>query len=105
MSFLALQAVTPDVNLTLIAPELIVGLAAVVVMLVDAFSRSEQRTITAVLSLAALMAAGAADVWLWISWHGPSEAFNGMIVLDTLRLSFTLIFLFVSALTVLISTI
>ena len=34
--FPALQAVTPDVNLSLIMPELIVGLAAVVVMVIGA---------------------------------------------------------------------
>ncbi len=41
---------------------------------------------------------------MWTNWTGAStSAFNGMIVLDELRLSFTLIFLFVSALTILIS--
>ena len=102
---LALQALVPDVNFALIAPELIVGLAAVVVMMVDAFTKRGRRPITAALSILALIAAGAASVWLWLSWNGPREAFNGMIVLDNLRLSFTLIFLVVSILTVLISTV
>lgn len=101
----AFQAVKPDVNFALIAPELIIGSAGVLVMLVDALLGKKRRTITGVLSLLSLFAAGAATVWLWVDWTGPREAFTGMIVLDDLRLGFTLIFLFVSALTVLISTI
>src|SRR5205807_1943447 len=46
-----------------------------------------------------------ASIWLEIGWSGPRTAFNGMIVLDNLRLGFTFIFLLVSALTILISMI
>jgi NADH-quinone oxidoreductase subunit N len=101
----ALQASNPDINLSLIAPELVVAIAAVVVMLVDAFVRRAQRSITGALSIFALIVAGVASIWLQVAWTGERAAFNGMIVLDHLRLSFTLIFLLVSALTVLISTI
>jgi NADH-quinone oxidoreductase subunit N len=103
MSLIAFQAANPDINLTLIAPELIVGIAGVVVMMVDAFSRRGQRWLTGALSILALIAAGGASVWLWTAWRGPHSAFNGMIVLDELRLSFTLIFLLVSLLTILIA--
>lgn len=103
MSLIAFQATNPDINLTLIAPELIVGVAGVVIMLVDAFSPRTQRWITGSLSLATLIAAGVASIWLAVAWPGARSAFNGMIVLDELRLSFTLIFLFVSILTILIS--
>jgi NADH-quinone oxidoreductase subunit N len=100
---LAFQAVNPDVNFALIAPELIVGVAGVIVMLVDAFTHRGRHSITAGLSIIALIAAAIATLWLWNS-TGPRQAFNGMIVLDNLRLSFTLIFLLVSILTVLISS-
>ena len=100
---LAFQAANPDINLTLIAPELIVGIAGVVIMMVDAFSARGQRWLTGVLSLVALIAAGVASIWLAVAWPGARTAFNGMIVLDELRLSFTLIFLVVSILTILIS--
>jgi NADH-quinone oxidoreductase subunit N len=105
MSFFALQAANPDINLTLIAPELIVGVAGVVVMMVDAFARRGQRWITGSLSIAALIAAALASIWLWVAWQGPRSAFNGMIVLDELRLSFTLIFVIVSLLTILIAAV
>src|SRR3989454_11847679 len=101
----ALQAMTPDVNLSLIMPELIVGLAAVLVMLVDAFARPRQRWLTGGLSLVALGAGAGASIWLGLGWSGPRTAFNGMIVLDDLRLGFTFIFLLVSTLTILISMI
>jgi NADH-quinone oxidoreductase subunit N len=98
------QVANPDVNLALIAPELIIGVAGVIVMLVDAFTDRRQRNVTASLSIVALLAAGAASIWLWMRWPATS-AFNGMIVLDELRLSFTVVFLIVAILTVLIATI
>jgi len=98
------QVANPDVNLALIAPELIVGVAGVIVMLVDAFSHRRQRNVTATLSILAMLGAGVASIWLWMKWPATS-AFNGMIVLDELRLSFTIVFLIVSVLTILIATI
>ena len=103
MHSLALQFTRPDVNFSLIMPELIVCTVAVVVMLVDAFARPAQRWITGSISLGGLAAAALSSIWLWVSWRGVGEAFNGMIVLDKLRLGFTMVFLVVSALTVLVS--
>src|SRR6266446_4770406 len=60
-------------------------------MLVDAFAKPTQRWLTGGISLAGLVAAAAACVWLWLSWHSVGEAFNGMIVLDELRLGFTIL--------------
>src|SRR5947208_1584935 len=102
---LLFQAATPDINLTLIAPELIDGVAGVIVMMVDAFARREQRWLTGSLSLISLLAAFVSSIWLWTAWPAPGSAFNGMIVLDELRLSFTLIFLIVALLTILISSV
>ena len=103
ISFFALQFTPPDISFALIAPELIVCVVGVVVMLVDAFARPMQRWITGSLSLLGLGAAALSAVWLSLSWTGNSQAFNGMIGLDELRLGFTLVFLVVSALTILIS--
>ncbi len=93
----------PVINWSLIAPELIVCAAAVLVMLVDAFGRPSQRWITGGISLAGLLLAAVASVYLWANGTPSADAFNGMIVLDELRLGFTLIFLLVSALTLLLS--
>ncbi len=103
MNLFALQLTAPDVNLWLILPELIICIVGVLVMLVDAFAKPTQRWITGGISLAGLAATAVSSVWLWLSWRGASQAFNGMIVLDELRLGFTFVFLVVSALTVLVS--
>ena len=95
----------PIINWSIIAPEVIVCLAAVVVMLVDAFTRPNQRWITGGISLTGLALAGVASVGLWLNGTPSADAFSGMIVLDELRLGFTLIFLLVSALTLLLSNV
>jgi len=94
---------SPDINFASIMPEIIVMLAGVIVMLLDAFLKPTQRWTTGGLSLAGLVAAAIACVSMWTAADGNSMSFNGMIVLDKLRLSFTLIFLLVSAMTILIS--
>ncbi|HEX5706331.1 MAG TPA: NADH-quinone oxidoreductase subunit N, partial [Pyrinomonadaceae bacterium] len=100
-----LPTVAPDINFRLIMPELIVSVAGVVVMLVDAFTRrARQRWATGAVALAGLLGAAVSCVWLWNS-AGPRSAFNGMVVLDPMRLSFTLVFIVVAALTVLVSMI
>lgn len=95
----------PIINWALIAPEVIICLAAVVVMLVDAFSRPTQRWLTGGISLSGLLLATVATIYLWINGTPATDAFNGMIVLDEMRLGFTLVFLLVSGLTLLISTV
>jgi len=105
MHSLAFQITPPDVNLWLILPETIVCMAAVLVMLVDAFAKPTQRWVTGGLSMLGLVGAAMSACWLWTSWSGPREAFNGMIVLDELRLGFTFVFIIVSVLTVLVSTV
>jgi len=105
MSFFLGQTLMPNMNWAIIAPEVIVCLTAVLVMLVDAFSRSDQRWLTGGISLAGLLGAGAATIWLWTSGSTVTEAFGGMIVLDELRLGFTLVFILVSCLTLLLSTV
>jgi NADH-quinone oxidoreductase subunit N len=106
--FAALQttaSASPDINFGLILPELIICGMAVIVMLVDAFARTSRRWITGGLSLVGLVASAAAVIWLWVRGPVGAGTFNGMIVLDEIRMSFTLIVLFVSALTVLISVV
>jgi NADH-quinone oxidoreductase subunit N len=105
MNLFLAQSMMPIINWSLIAPEVIVCIAAVVVMLVDAFVRPTQRWITGTISLVGIVAAAVSTIWLWSTGTTTTDAFNGMIVLDELRLGFTLIFLLVSGLTLLISTV
>ena len=103
ISCLALQLNLADISFSLILPEVIVSLAGVLIMLVDAFTKPTQRWVTGSLSLAGLAAAALSTISLWTSGVSGSKAFNGMIVLDELRLGFTLVFILVSALTILVS--
>src|SRR6185503_9684934 len=105
MSSFFAQAVMPIVNWSLIAPEVILCAAAVLVMLVDAFVHSTQRWITGSISLGGIIAGAISTIWLWSTGTPSTDAFNGMIVLDELRLGFTLVFLLVSGLTLLTSTV
>ena len=105
MSSFFAQSMMPIINWALIAPEVIICIAAVVVMLVDAFARPTQRWLTGTISLVGIVLAAIATIYLWVYGTPAPDAFNGMIVLDELRLGFTLVFLLVSGLTLLISTV
>ncbi|MBA3241969.1 MAG: NADH-quinone oxidoreductase subunit N, partial [Acidobacteria bacterium] len=101
---LELQAFAPN-DFYLLLPEMILSVAGIVVMLVDAFTRrAERRWTTGGVSLVGLGAAAASSIWLWTSAPTlPASAFKGMILLDPMRLSFTLVFILIAALTVLVS--
>jgi len=93
-----------EINFTLFLPELIIGGVACLVMLIDTFVKPQQRWTTGGISLAGILLAAIACVYLWKSGMAvPTNDYNGMVVLDELRLSFSLIALFVSAITILIS--
>src|SRR3954471_15635020 len=99
------SVITPVQNLdfTLLLPEIILSVAGVLVMLIDAFARRRgQRWLTGAVSLLGIAAAGVANIGLWDSARAATEpaGFGGMIVLDPMRLSFTLVFLVVAALTI-----
>ncbi len=100
--FLA-ELVTPNVNITIILPEMIVAFAGIVVMVYDSFFPKDRIT-TGVISLVGLAASAVLLAILWTTPQ-PAGSWNGMIAHDNLRLGFSFVFLLVSALTVLISTV
>lgn len=102
MNTFFLQAVNPNVNVTSILPEVIVAVAGIIVMLYDSFV-PRQRKVTGVISLIGLILSALSIFYIWND--NFDNAWNGMIKFDNLRVSFTLVFLFVSALTILISSI
>lgn len=97
------ELATPDANVSVILPELIVAAAGVIVMLYDSFF-PKQRIVSGVMAIAGLVVSG---IILATMWGGdvPASSWGGMIAHDNLRLSFSFVFLFVSAMTVLISTV
>ncbi|HVF55470.1 MAG TPA: NADH-quinone oxidoreductase subunit N [Pyrinomonadaceae bacterium] len=101
----ATPAISPDINFALILPEVILSVAGVLVMLTDALTKdARRRWATGALSLLGLAASAASCLWLWDAGASMgTSAFNGMIVLDQMRLSFTLVFILIAALTILVS--
>lgn len=96
------ELVNPNVNVWIILPETIVALAGMIVMVYDSlFPR--QRSVTGAISLIGLAASAVMLAYLWDGNSGT--AWNGMIAHDNLRLGFSFVFLLVSAMTVLISTV
>lgn len=92
----------PNVNLPMILPEMVVALAGVIAMLYDSF-QPNQRRVTGAVSLVGLAIAAFLLVSMWTG--ETASAWGGMIVTDNLRLAFSMVFLLVTALTILISTV
>ena len=96
--------VNPNVNVPIILPEMLLAITAIILMVFDSFKPNKHR-ITGIISMIGLVASSIALYYLWTFPDAPKSAFNGMIVTDGLRLSFTFVFLLVAALTILISSV
>src|SRR5829696_4242575 len=98
-----MELVTPNVNMNAILPELVIAFAGIVTMVYDSFFPKD-RTTTGIISLVGLLVSG---VLLGIMWTQPQPAgsWNGMIAHDNLRMGFSFVFLLVTAMTVLVSTV
>lgn len=100
--FLLQKLVTPNVSIQAVLPEMIVALTGIIVMLFDSF-KPKQKVATTVISLIGLEIAALVLISMW--GDTPKFSWNGMIVNDSLRMSFSLVFLFVTAMTILVSTV
>ena len=87
----------------IILPELVVALAGIVAMVYDSFFPKD-RTTTGIIALVGLVVSGVLLVMMWGDPQ-PAGAWTGMIAHDNLRLGFSFVFLLVSAMTVLVSTV
>ncbi|MFN6962831.1 MAG: NADH-quinone oxidoreductase subunit N [Pyrinomonadaceae bacterium] len=106
-TFFLQELMPPGANIGAILPEMIVAIAGVVVMLIDSFA-PRQRSVTGTISLVGLAASAFVLAGMWDSAAmaaGAGNSWGGMIAHDNLRLSFSFVFLLVTALTVLISTV
>jgi NADH-quinone oxidoreductase subunit N len=98
-----MELLNPSASISAIAPELVVAIAGVIVMLYDSFF-PRQRYVTLTIALLGLAASAVLLAGMW-SAGGYIGGWNGMIANDSLRMSFSFVFLFVTALTILISTV
>jgi len=90
----------PTLNFLVIAPEIVVLITALVVMIVDLFLTKEQRSRLAWLSLVGVLAAAAVS---YAIWDESGATIQNMLVADDYALFFNLIFLTAAALAILFS--
>lgn len=104
-TLLLADLVNPNTNVAIILPETIVAVAGILVMIYDSFFPKDRLT-TGVISLVGLVTSAVVLGMMWSPGDTtPIAAFNGMIAHDSLRLSFSFVFLLVTAVTILISTV
>ena len=103
-TILLAELANPNVSISIILPEVIVAVAGIIAMLYDSFF-PKQRVVTGIISMVGLILSAVALAFMWNNASLSSTAWNGMIAHDNLRMSFSFVFLFVSAMTILISTI
>ena len=96
--------VDPNVNVPIVLPEMILAIFGIILMVFDSYKPNRLR-ITGMISIVGIIASAVALLSIWSDPNAVKSAFNGMIVMDGLRLSFTLVFLFVTAITILISSV
>ena len=99
-----IELANPNPNISIILPEIIIAVAGTIVMLYDSFF-PKQRVVTGIISLIGLAFAAIALGTMWLGDMNANTAWNGMIAHDNLRLSFSFVMVFVSAMTILISTV
>ncbi|MEW6734356.1 MAG: NADH-quinone oxidoreductase subunit N [Acidobacteriota bacterium] len=89
-----------NLNYSAIAPEIIISVTGIIIMLYGVFKRRAQRELV-VLGLAGLAIAGLAVANLW--GQGTLTAFSSMIIVDSLSLFFIFTFLIIAGFTLLAS--
>ena len=95
-----MNVVIPAVNWSVIGPELILSLTAMVLLLLNVLAKKDGQGAIPYLSLAGVILA----LFLCFSLWGQSQyAFNRMVVLDNYSLFFKVIFLITAGLTILMS--
>lgn len=103
-TILLAELADPNVNVPVILPEMLLAVTGIVVMVYDSL-RPGREKVTGAISIVGILLSALALFSLWSSSGNPVSAFGGMIVTDSLRMSFTAVFLLVTALTILISSV
>jgi len=88
------------INVATIMPEVILSIMAMVLLLVNVFVPSKQKTYLTWLSLLGIIGAG---LYAASGWGQNISSFSGSVVLDNFAIFFKLIFLVSAGLAVLIS--
>lgn len=92
-----------DTNIATVLPEVIVGITALVVLLLDLIVDRDRRDYLGYVSIVGLIVAGLADADIWYNGHSALTAFNGTVVMDGFTLFTNLVFLATGVLVLLLS--
>ena len=95
-----MNVIIPSINFDVIGPELILSIAAMILILLTVMTGQKGKGAIPYLSLAAI---GCALIWCFRLWGESAEAFHGMVVLDAYALFFKILFLIITGLTILMS--
>lgn len=104
MNIFLAQLADPNVSVPLVLPEMLLAVTGIIVMLYDSY-RPGKALVTRTISLTGIALSAVALFFIWMSNESATGAFGGMIVVDSLRMSFQSVFLLVTALTILTSTV
>ncbi|MGI8812679.1 MAG: NADH-quinone oxidoreductase subunit N [Pyrinomonadaceae bacterium] len=103
-TFFLSELTAPNADVTAILPEMVVAIVGVIVMLYDSFF-PKQRIVTGAMSLVGLVISGVLLVSMWSPGASVStSSWSGMVAHDSLRFAFSIVFLIVTAMTILVST-
>lgn len=92
--------VIPAINMAVIAPEVILSLFAMAVLLINVFVKSESKGYLGYLSIAGIVV----SLFSLVSgWGNPTEAFSGTVAQDNFAIFFKGIFLISAAMSILIT--
>ena len=92
--------VLPAINMAVIAPEVILSLFAMALLLINVFVKGESKGYLGYLSIAGIVVSLFSVV---SGWGSPQEAFSGTIVQDNFAIFFKVIFLISAAMSILIT--
>jgi NADH-quinone oxidoreductase subunit N len=90
----------PAINMSVIAPEIILSVVAMALLLINVFVKGEQKGYLGYLSIAGILVTLYS---LTIGWGAPQDSFSGSIVQDNFAIFFKGIFLVSAALSILIT--
>ena len=92
-----------DANVSVVLPEIVVGLTAILVVLLDLIVNRERREYLGYVGILGLLIAGGVDIGLWVSGKSALTAFSGSVIMDGFTLFTNLVFLAVGILVLLLS--
>lgn len=90
----------PAINLAVIAPEVVLSVVAMALLLINVFVKGEQKGYLGYLSIAGILGT---LFTLIPAWGGSVEGFSGTVIQDNFAIFFKVIFLISAAMSILIT--